>query len=65
LIDCAIGVFIGAIVASGDNKAEILVIPDKLVELAALIVICARVAAAPRVGVNAGSPSVGKCKERA
>src|SRR4029077_9334854 len=64
-IDLAVSVVVGAVVARRDDEAEILVVPHELVELAALIVVRPRVAAAPRVGMDPRAVGVGELEELA
>ena len=58
-VDSAVAVLVRPIVARGDQHAEVLVVPDEAIKLLALVVVGARIAAAPRVGVDAGTLGVG------
>ena len=54
-IDLPVAVRVGAVVAGRDHDAEVLVLADELVELPALVVVGAGVAAAPGVRVDPGA----------
>ena len=63
-IDFAVAVGVGAVVPRGEQDAEVLVVPDELVDLATLVVVVAGVAAPPRVRMDPRPLAVRKLEER-